>query len=99
MESSSLPSSFCRAGGSSVVANETSNDIVIAHRNEHEIALIQNKQEAQIPPDAAFVKSAERPDTDAGMQMRPPKNFRQPGNGGIGGGLLCWRQPLERTLI
>jgi len=72
---------------------------MIAHRNEDEVALIQNKQEAQIPPDAAFVKSTERTDTDAGMQMRPSKYFRQPGDGGIGGGLLCWRQPLERTLI
>src|SRR5208283_3994130 len=90
---------FCHAGSSRVVANETRNGIVIAHRNEDEIALIQNKQEAQIPPDAAFVESAKRTDADAGMQMRPTKYFRQPGNRGIGGGLLRRRQPLECALI
>ena len=75
------------------------NGIVIAHRDEDKIALIQQKQEAQITPDAAFVKSAERTNANAGMQMRPPKNFRQPGNRGIGGGLVRRRQALERTLI
>ena len=79
--------------------DKTRNGIVVAHRNEDKIALIQYKQKAQIPPDAAFVKSAERTYADAGMQMRPSKNFRQPGNCGISNSLLRRRQPLERALI
>ena len=64
MERANLPSPFCR---SRIVADEARDGIVIAGGHENKIAFIKNKQHAQIAPDATFVKSAERPDADAGM--------------------------------
>src|ERR1019366_4361214 len=91
-----LPSPFCR---SRIVADETRDGIVIAGGHENKIAFIKNKQHAQIASDAAFVKSAKRPDANAGVQMWPTENVRQPSNHGINSRLLRRRQPLEGALI
>jgi len=61
---------------------------MITHRCEHKITSIKNKQNAQIPSDATFVKSAKWTDADAGMQVRAAKNFRQLPYGGVDGILL-----------
>ena len=76
-------------GHSRIVANKkTRHGIVIAHCCEHKITSIKNEQDAQIPSDAAFVKSAKRTNADAGMDVCMAKNFRQPPNGGVDGSLL-----------
>ena len=64
MERANLASPLCR---SRIVADETRDGIVIAGGHENKIAFIKNKQHAQIASDAAFVKSAERPDAGARM--------------------------------
>lgn len=84
---------------SRIVADETRDGIVVASGHEDKIAFIENKQHAQIAPDAAFIKSAEWSDVNARMQMWPSENVRQPSNHGIHSRLLGRRKPLERAEI
>jgi hypothetical protein len=84
---------------SRIVADETRDGIVVASGHEDKIAFVENKQHAQTATHTAFVKSTERPDANAGMQMWPPENVRQPSNHGIHSRLLARRKPPERAEI
>ena len=68
---------------------------MIARRYEDKITPIKDKQDAQIPPDATFVKSAKWTNSNAGVHVGTAKNFRQPGNDGTNRVLPGWRQPFE----
>lgn len=48
---------------------------MVADCCKHEITLIKDKQNTQIPTHPAFVEAAEWSHADAGMQMRTPENM------------------------
>jgi len=54
---------------SRIVTDETRDGIVVASRHQNKITLVKNKQHAQIPANATFIESAERPDTNAGVKV------------------------------
>ena len=62
---------------------------MIANRREHKIAPIKQKQNPQIPPGTAFVKTTEWTNADAGVQVRSAENIGQPSNRGINCVLLA----------
>ena len=80
--------------GSAVLFHVTADVVVVAHRDEHGIATVDAKEDAQFESGAEFQKRAEAPQTQPGMDVRLPKR-----GGELRRGLPDLRLILRRELF
>jgi hypothetical protein len=82
-----------------VRSHKPRNGVVVSDRDQDEIAIRNDEQNAQVSSNPAFIIPSERTNAQPAMQMRAAENFRQAAQRSIDGRLVDGGEAPKGALI